>query len=170
MSNSAVNTAIYNFPGTSLSMPPPPPVTSFDFMAVDLSYITNGAVAAVQTDSNEPGGQWLALEAASPGPSIEYIIPAIPAGTYDLQMYWKGNNSRGILSFALDGQILGANLDQYSAVQTYPVQDYGDVTFTNTTSHVIVLTAVGKNPSSSSCWLSAAEFAFSLSATASTRH
>lgn len=162
MTNSAVNTAIYNFPGTSLSVPPPPPMTDFDFLAVDLSYVTNGAIAAVQTDSNEPGGQWLALEASAPGPSIRYSIPSIPAGIYDLQMYWKGNNDRGILSFTLDGEILGSNLDQYSAGETYPVQDYGDVTFAATTNHTIILTAVGKNPASSACWLSAAEFAFTL--------
>ncbi len=162
MTNSAVNTAIYNFPGTSLSFPPPPPITSFGFLAVNLSYATNGAIAAVQTDSNEPGGQWLALEATGPGAFITYTIPAIPAGTYDLQLYWKGNTSRGILSFALDGTTLGTSLDQYSSNQTYPIQDYGNVTFTNTNAHTIVLTAVGKNPASSSYWLSAAEFLFTL--------
>jgi len=77
-------------------------------------------------------------------------------------MYWKGNTSRGILSFSLDGTVLGNNLDQYSTNQTYPIQDYGTVTFTNTGEHTIVLTAVGKNPASSAYWLSASEFLFTL--------
>jgi polygalacturonase len=162
LSNSAVNTAIYNFPGTSLVVPPPPPVTSFGFLAVNLSYLTNGAIAAVQNDSNEPGGHWLALEAANTGAFIVYTIPSLPAGTYDLQLYWKGNNDRGIISLALDGTVLGSNLDQYSSDQTYPITDYGDVTFTNATSHTIVMTAVGKNPSSSAYWISASEFLFNL--------
>ena len=63
MANSAVNTAIYNFPGTSLSFPPPPPMTSFGFLAIQfVPYMTNGAIAAVQTDSNlslaEGGSRW----------------------------------------------------------------------------------------------------------------
>jgi polygalacturonase len=165
MSNSAVNTAIYNFPGTWLFVPPPPPpppATNFAFLAVNLPYLTNGAIAAVQNDANEPGGHWLALEAASPGAFITYPLSAIPAGTYDLQLEWKGNNDRGIISLALDGTVLGSNLDQYSSGQTYPITDYGDVTFTNTTSHTIVMTAVDKNPSSSAYWISASEFLFTL--------
>ncbi|HTR40366.1 MAG TPA: chitobiase/beta-hexosaminidase C-terminal domain-containing protein, partial [Pseudomonadales bacterium] len=165
MSNSAVNTAIYNFPGTGLYVPPPPPpppMTNFGFLAVNLPYATNGAIAAVQNDSLEPGGHWLALEATSPGAFIMYPLSAIPAGTYDLQLVWKGNNDRGIISLALDGTVLGNNLDQYSSGQSYPTTDYGDVTFTNATSHTIVMTAVGKNPSSSAYWISASEFVFNL--------
>jgi hypothetical protein len=161
MNNSAVNTAIYNFPGTSLVIPPPP-TTSFADQAINLNYITNGAVAVEQSDSNEPGGHWLALEAASPGPWIEYFIPAIPAGTYDLQLYWKGNNDRGIIDLALDGTTLVNNLDQYSSGETYPITDCGDVTFNTTTTHTILLTAVGKDSASSAAWISAAEFLFNL--------
>jgi hypothetical protein len=82
----------------NLAPPPPPPEGNFAFQAILLNYVTNGAVTAVQTDSNEPGGHWLALEATGAGQSIQYAIPSLPAGNYDLQMYWKGNNDRGILS------------------------------------------------------------------------
>lgn len=179
--NSAVNTAIYNFPGTSLFVPPPPPAppeTNFDFLAVNLPYLTNGAIAAVQNDSDEPGGHWLALEATGAGAYITYPLSAIPAGTYDVQLIWKGNNDRGIISLALDGTILGSELDQYSSGETYPITDYGNVTFPTTTNHTIVMTAVSKNPASSAYWISAAEFVFNLvqppqpvmSSTVSLRH
>ena len=153
-------------PGAALRIstvaPTPPPVTSFAFQAIDLNYVTNGAIAAVQNDSNEPGGHWLALEGTGVGQSIQYAIPSLPAGTYDLQMYWKGNNDRGILKFALDGTVLGTNLDQYSSGETYEIQDYGDVTFATNGTHTILLSVAGKNPSSSSYWLSAGEFLFTL--------
>ena len=153
MVDSAVSTA-----GYAIVLAPP----SFAFQAINLTYITNGAIAAVQNDANEPGGHWLALEGTAIGQSILYEIPSIPAGTYDLQMYWKGNTERGILSFALDGTVLGNNLDQYSANQTYPIQDYGDVTFTTNSTHTILLTVVGKNAASTGYWLSAGEFLFTL--------
>ncbi len=159
--DSAVNTAIYlaGVPSVNITAPP---VTSFSYEAESLTYATNGAVAVVQTDSSSSGGEWLALEATNIGPYITYNIPAILPGTYDLQMEWKGNTSRGILSFALDGVILGANLDQYSTNQTYPTTDYGNVTFSTYTGHTIQLTVVGKNSASTSYWLSADRFLFSL--------
>jgi polygalacturonase len=163
--DSAVNTAIYEYPGTSLVLPPPPPQTNFAFEAVSLAYVTNGATAAVQSDSNEPGGEWLALLATGAGQYIQYTIPAIPAGTYDLQMPYKPHNNRGILSLALDGTALGSPLDQYqsgSVTQTYPTQDWGNVTFTSTASHTIRLTVTGKNAASAGYELSAAEFVFGL--------
>ncbi|HTX21967.1 MAG TPA: chitobiase/beta-hexosaminidase C-terminal domain-containing protein [Candidatus Aquilonibacter sp.] len=149
--DSAVSTASY-------TIVTPPPV--FEFDAQSLSYITNGAVAVLQNDSTYPSGHWLALEATATNEWIEYTIPDIPAGTYDIQMAWKGNNDRGIITFALDGTVLGNPLDQYSSGETYPTTDYGIVTFTNSGNHTILLTAVGKNPSSSSYWISAAQFFF----------
>jgi polygalacturonase len=163
--DSAVNTATCEYPGTSLVLPPPPPATNFAFEAVSLGYVTNGATASVQSDSNEPGGEWLALLATGVGQYIQYTIPAIPAGTYDLQMPYKPHNNRGILSLALDGTVLGNPLDQYqsgSVTQTYPTQDWGNVTFITTTSHTIRLVVTGKNTASSGYELSAAEFVFGL--------
>ncbi len=146
-------------PGTNL-----PATTNFAFQAVLLMYSTNGAVAAVQTDSNEPGGEWLELAATGVNQSIQYTLPEIPAGTYDLQMLYKPHFDRGELSFALDGTVLGT-LDQYlssSATQIYPTQDWGNVTFSTNGIHTIQLTVIGKNAASSGYLLSAAEFVFSL--------
>jgi len=156
---SAVNTAIYNFPGTSLVLPPsPPPV--FAFQAEDLSYLTNGAPAVLQNDDTYPGGHWLALEATATNQWIEYMIPGIAAGTYDIQMAWKGNTERGIITFALDGTVLGTPLDQYSPEQTYPTTDYGMVTFTNNDSHTILLTVVGENTAATGDWISTYQYLF----------
>jgi hypothetical protein len=150
-SNSTVASSSYVFV-------PPPPV--FAFEAESLPYVTNGAPAVLQNDTTFPSGHWLALEATATNEWIEYTIPDIAAGTYDIQMVWKGNNDRGIISFALDGTVLGNPLDQYSSGETYPTTDYGIVTFTNSGTHAILLTAVGKNPSSSSYWISTYQFLF----------
>ena len=163
MANSAVSTAIYNFPGTALNLavpPTPPSYITFAFEAEDLNYTTNGAVAVLQNDANTSGGHWLALEANGVGPFIDYTIPDIPAGTYDIQMSWKGNTQRGIISFTLDGTVLGSNLDQYTSTQTYPVTDYGMVTFTNDGNHVIHLAVVGKNTLANGYWISTDRFLF----------
>jgi len=150
-SDSAVNAASY-------SIVAPPPV--FAFEAENLSYVTNGAPAVLQNDVNSSGGHWLALEATAANQWIEYTIPNIPAGTYDIQMSWKGNTQRGISSFTLDGTVFGSNLDQYASGQTYPVTDYGVVTFTNTGNHTIRLTVVGKNSSANGYWISTDQFIF----------
>ena len=114
--NSAVNTAIYNFPGTSLYLAPPPPTnTVFAFEAENLAYATNGAVAVLQNDANSSGGHWLALEATGIGQSIDYTVANIPVGTYDLQMSWKGNTQRGIISFTLDGTVWVEALQPFNA-------------------------------------------------------
>jgi len=134
-----------------------PVVQTLNFEAESLAYTTNGAAAALQTDSNSSGGEWIALEATATGPYIEFTLPNVPAGTYQLQMEWKGNNSRGILSLSVDGATLGSNLDQYSATQTYPTTTFGNVTL-GAGNHLVRLTVVGKNASSSNYWLSADKF------------
>jgi polygalacturonase len=163
MTNSAVNTAIYNFPGTPLNLSlPPTPTTNitFAFEAETLPYVTNGAAAVLQNDAATSGGHWLALEATGTGQFIEYTVANVPAGTYDIQMSWKGNTQRGIVSFALDGTILGTNLNQYSSGQTYPTTDYGIVTFTHAANHVIHLAVVGKDQSANGYWISTDRFLF----------
>ena len=131
--------------------------TNLSFEAVNLAYTTNGATAAVQNDSHFSGGHWLALNATKAGPYIQYTLPNLPAGTYQLQMTWKGNNNRGILSLSVDGTTLGANLDQYSAGSTYPTTTFGTVTL-SAGNHLVRLTVTGKNSASSSYGLSTYSF------------
>lgn len=130
------------------------------FEAENLTYTPSGATASVQTDTNSSGGKWVELAGNSTGDSISYAIPSVAAGTYQLQMKWKGNNSRGILQLAVDGTNLGSKLDQYSSGQTYPTTTFGNVTFSSTGTHTVKLTVTGKNSSSSNYQLSADKFVF----------
>jgi hypothetical protein len=132
--------------------------SALNFEAESLTYTPNGATASVQTDVNSSGGKWVVLSATGTGQYIDYAIPSVAAGTYQVQMEWKGNGTRGTLQLSVDGSNLGPTLDQYSAAQSYPTTPFGNVTFSSTGTHTIRLTVTGKNTSSTSYQLSADRF------------
>ena len=131
---------------------------TFNFEAENLSYTGSGATTSVQTDTNSSGGKWVELAGNSVGDHIDFTVPGIPAGTYQVQMKWKGNNTRGILQLSVDGANLGSTLDQYASGQTYPTTTFGNVTFSAAGSHTVTLTVTGKNSASSGEILSADKF------------
>jgi len=138
-------------------------VTNFFFEAESIPFVTNGAVAAIQNDASSSGGHWMALEAAAPGPWIEYTLAGVPAGTYQLKLKYKGNTERGIITHTVDGVPLGDALDQYSSNQTYPETNLCVVTFTNNGNHTVRQTVIGKNSNNTSQpWASADRFALLL--------
>jgi uncharacterized repeat protein (TIGR03803 family) len=133
-----------------------PPTLNFE--AENLSYTSSGATNSIQTDIHSSGGKWVKLAGNGNGDHIDFTVPGIPAGTYQLKMKWKGNNNRGILHLSVDGNAVGNRLDQYSADQTYPTTTFGTVTFATAGNHDIRLTVIGKNSSSSGRVLSADKF------------
>ncbi len=133
---------------------------TLNFEAESLSYTGSGATTSVQTDTNSSGGKWVELAGNSTGDHIDFTAPNIPAGTYQLKMEWKGNNTRGILQLSVDGTNLGSTLDQYASGQTYPTTIFGNVTFSSAGNHTVRLTVTGKNSKSSSYQLSADKFTF----------
>ncbi|HTB79635.1 MAG TPA: TIM-barrel domain-containing protein [Opitutaceae bacterium] len=134
--------------------------STVSFEAENLTYTASGATASVQTDTNSSGGKWIELAGNSTGDNISFAIPSVAAGTYQLQMEWKGNTSRGILQLSVDGANLGGTVDQYSTAQSYPTSTFGNVTFGSAGTHTIKLTVTGKNSASSSYQLSADKFTF----------
>ncbi len=148
--DSAVTSATY-----TINVAPPP---TLNFEAESLSYTGSGATTSVQTDTNSSGGKWVELAGNSTGDHIDFTVPNVPAGTYQLKMEWKGNNTRGILQLSVDGTNLGSTLDQYASGQTYPTTTFGNVTFSTTGNHDVRLTVTGKNSKSSSYQLSADKF------------
>ncbi len=132
--------------------------TTLNFEAESLSYTASGATTSVQTDTNSSGGKWVELAGKSAGNYINFTVPSVPAGTYQLQMKWKGLTNRGILQLSVDATNLGSKLDQYATGQTYPTTTFGNVTFSAAGSHAIRLTVTGKNASSKGEILSADKF------------
>ncbi len=135
--------------------------TTVSFEAENLSYTGSGATTSVQTDTNSSGGKWVELAGNSVGDSITFTTGDVSAGTYQLQMEYKGLTSRGILQLSVDGSNVGGTLDEYASGQTYPTTTFGTVTFGSTGTHTIKLTVTGKNASSSGYILSADKFTFS---------
>jgi hypothetical protein len=126
--------------------------------AESLTRTSTGATTTLQTDTNTSGGQWISLDSTATGQFVEFTTTSIPAGTYSVQMSYKTNNNRGILSLKVDGTQVGGTLDQYAATSTYPSTTFGNVTFASAGTHVIRLTATSKNASSTSFVLSADKF------------
>jgi hypothetical protein len=136
-------------------------VTTVSMEAENLSVTNSGVGTSVQSDSNSSGGKWVELEAKGTGSWMQFTTTSIPAGTYQLQMEWKGNDDRGQLSLEVDGgSQLGSTLDQYSADESYPTTTFGTVTFGSSGTHTIRLTVTGKNSKSSGYLLSADKFTF----------
>jgi hypothetical protein len=75
-------------------------------------------------------------------------------------MMWKGNTTRGITDFSVDGTTIGGTLDQYSSSQTYPTTNIGTLTFSSAGTHKIRMHVVGQNAASTGFQLSADKFTF----------
>jgi hypothetical protein len=140
-------------------------VTPLFFEAENLAFTTNGAVAAVQTDVNTSGGLWMALNADGAGDWIQFILPNVAAGNYNLGMLYKAHPNRGILSATVDGVAVPGTLDQYSATAQYLEADFGAWNFGTTTNHFVRLTVTGQNPSAGAFTLSADAFALDPTST-----
>lgn len=132
--------------------------TTVFYEAENIAYAATGATAATQSDTNSSSGVWIALQADGSGDFIDYTLPNMPAGTYDLRMLYKSHPNRGILSIAVNGVTIPGTLDQYAASPAYPEQDFGLVTFATSGNQVVRLTVTGKNPSAGTFTLSADAF------------
>jgi hypothetical protein len=128
--------------------------------AENLAVTNSGTGTSVQSDVNSSNGTWISLDATGTGSWMEFTTTTVQAGTYSVQMMWKGNNNRGTLSLKVDGTQVGGTLDQYASTQTYPTTTFGTVTFSTGGTHKVRLTVTGKNGSSTGYVLSADKFTF----------
>lgn len=128
------------------------------FEAEDLVVTGFGATTAIQFDVNNSAGEWMALLADGAGDYVEYVLPNIPAGSYELRMTYKAHPNRGILSLSVNGVTLGSPLDQYANPPTYPEANYGPVNFPATINHIVRQTVMGKNAAAGAFTLSADKF------------
>ena len=138
---------------------PTPTPPGLRFEAELIPRVSVGAATASQNDAKNSGGRWMALLADDPGDYVEYTLPNVPPGTYDLWMKYKSHPSRGILTMQLDDVPIGPQeLDQYSNPPAYPEIFLGTVRFAAAGNHVIRQVALGKNVLSGAMTLSADVF------------
>jgi rhamnogalacturonyl hydrolase YesR len=141
------------------SLAPGYPPVPLNFEAESLARVTNGATATVSSlDTNASGGYYVTLNSGTVGNYIEFTLSNVPAGTYHLKLVFRSNSNCSQISLKLDGNPLGATLDEYWPTPVYPLWDFGPVTFGSTGSHTVRLTVAGKNVASSSYTITADKF------------
>jgi hypothetical protein len=84
--------------------------------------------------------------------------PSITAGTYQVAFRYKTNTTRGQHTVKIDGIQVGGTIDQYATTQAYLTTALGNVTFSSTATHTIVLTVTGKNSAATQFYITADSF------------
>jgi PKD repeat protein len=97
---------------------------------------SNGAAVMI-TDNTPVVGDWL-----------EFTFNVPVAGTYDVSVYYKSNNNRGMIQGSIDGVNVGGICDEYGSVAYQVPFNMGNVTFT-AGNHAMRFVITGKNSGSS---------------------
>ena len=126
--------------------------------AESIPFVTSGEGSDVVADGNASGGAWRALLADGVGDFIQYTLPDVPAGTYDLRLRFKVHPNRGTFGTSVNGASLPGTLDQYSATQSYREVSLGTVTLAASGNQTVRLTVTGRNPAAGAFTLSADAF------------
>jgi uncharacterized repeat protein (TIGR03806 family) len=127
---------------------------------------TSGQAVTNNVDSVASGGTWIGLAGTATAQWIEFTLPGVPAGSYDVKLAYKKNNNRAIVKLTVDGVQVGATLDQFASSGGYLTTTFGAVTFNTTGDHKIRLTTTGKNASSGGFTVSADKFTLAVRAAA----
>ncbi len=116
----------------------------------------SSATHRVITEANFSNGEGTILDATVVGDYVSYVLPAIPAGTYDVRVAVKTFNTRGIWQLAVGRADnfngtktnVGVTHDEYTAVQSFPEYDLGTWTPGTTSDKWFQFMITGKNASS----------------------
>lgn len=135
------------------------------FEAEDLAFTAVGANRSVANETFASGGQFpsnfkyvsFGADGNPPqGEYIEFVLPAVPAGTYTLSMRYKTHQAnRGILQLVVDGQPLGSPLNQHSSPATFVATTFGSVRFASPGDHIIRLLVTGRDATASAYTITA---------------
>src|SRR5580700_8743287 len=132
--------------------------TPITLEAEDLSPVGTGATVSISDDANASGGVVEFLNSTGVGQTMTLTTPSIAAGTYQIQLRYKTNTTRGQHTVKIDGTQVGGTLDQYATTQAYLTATLGNVTLATSGAHTIVLTVTGKNASATQFYITADSF------------
>ena len=111
--------------------------------------VTASDAVTVVNELAASGGAAGKLSSNAVGDYIAYILPDVPAGTYDVAVCVKKYSSRGQFQLSIDGIAQGGVQDQYAATNGYYEElPLGEKTFTSSGARVFTFTVTGKNASS----------------------
>ncbi len=133
---------------------------TFNFEAESCSPVGTGATVSISNDTNASGGVVEFLNSTAVGQTMSFTTPSMPAGTYQFQLRYKTNKTRGQHTVEIDGNQVGGTLDQYASTQAYLTKTFGNVTFATASTHTILMTVTGKNSAATAFYLTADKFTF----------
>jgi hypothetical protein len=128
---------------------------NYSWEAENLTYTTNGDTAVEDADTTASNDARVNFRANGTGDWIEFDLPSVAAGTYQVKLQYKSHTSRGRCTFRMDGATIGGTMDQYASTSTYPNTTIATVTFATAGTHKLRLTVSCKNSASSGYYLSA---------------
>ena len=124
------------------------------FEAELLARTSSGATPTGIGDSLASGGAWSNLPAVAAGNWIEFTVPNVAPGTYQVQVKDKTYTARGIYQLSVNGTNVGSPVDQYLATATYRTITLGTITVSATGDQTFRFTVTGKNAASTAYTLS----------------
>ena len=124
--------------------------TVLTFEAEVLARTASATGSQVTSEAGASGGQYVQLSGTpAAGAFIEFTLPNVPAGGYDVKVLYKANFNRGIVQASIGGVNQGSPCDQYAATATQQKAcALGSKTLTADSSPIIRFTVTGKNASS----------------------
>lgn len=124
--------------------------TVLTFEAEALARAASATGSQVTSEAGASGGQYVQLSGTpAAGAWLEFTLPNVPAGSYDVKVLYKANFNRGIVQASIGGINQGSPCDQYAAAATQQKAcALGNKTLTGTGNRTIRFTVTGKSPSS----------------------
>lgn len=122
------------------------------YEAESLTISNSSQSTQVIADSNTSGGQFVQLNGVGTGDFFTFLVPNVPAATYDLRVGLKNNHNRAVVQ-TKNGKVGGAysnfgpTFDEYSASASYTEVDLGNWTVSSS-DKLVGFHVTGKNPSS----------------------
>ena len=113
------------------------------YEAENLGRTSNGA-----TTSLGSLGTWVNLNANGNGPWVEFTIPNVSPGTYDIEVDIAKFNNGGVAQTSVEGSDLGGTVDFYSNGNSGDPVNLGSQNFSNTGDKKVRFTVIGKNAAS----------------------
>jgi hypothetical protein len=116
-----------------------------------------GTAYILPTDTNMSNSDGTALQSNNVGDYVTYLVPSVAAGTYDVRVGMKKNNSRGQFqlqvgradNFSGTASNVGPVVDEYAAAAVYTEVDLGNWSPSTTTDKWFRFNVTGKNSASS---------------------
>jgi hypothetical protein len=135
------------------------------FEAESLTRAVSGATASVGADASASGGSLVYFSADGANDYVEFTLPNITAGTYQIKLRYKAHPNRGQHTLRANGTQVGGTLDQYAATAGFAEHTFGNATFATGGSQALRLTSTGKQAAAGAFTISADSFILTPQAT-----